>query len=235
MSAFVLIPGAGGSGWYWHRLVPMLAHAGHEALAVDLPGDDERATLDVHAGLVVRAIGGRKDVVLVAQSLGGFTAALVCARAPVRMLVFVNAMIPVPGETAGDWWSNTGAVKAREDAARRRGYAVEFDLQTYFLHDVPEPVVQEGAAHQRRQADSVFEQPCRFDAWPQVPIHVVVGAADRFFPRGFQRRIARERLNLTTDEIPGGHLVALSNPAGLAERLLAYERALPAGTHRTPG
>ena len=225
MSAFILIPGAGGSAWYWHRLVPMLERAGHEAIAVELPGDDERGTLDTYAGLVIRAIGGRKNVVLVAQSLGGFTAALVCARVAVRMLVFVNAMIPVPGETPGEWGDNTGAGMAREDAARRHGYAIEFDVETYFFHDVPESVVQEAAAHERRQADSVFEQPCRFDAWPDVPIHVVVGAGDRLFPRGFQRRIARERLNKTTDEIPGGHLVALSNPADLAERLLAYETA----------
>jgi len=46
----------------------------------------------------------RNDVILVAQSLAGFTAPLACARATVRMIVFVNAMIPKPGETAGAWW-----------------------------------------------------------------------------------------------------------------------------------
>lgn len=55
----------------------------------------------------MRAAGDRQDVVLVAQSLGAFTAPLVCARAPVRMLIFVNAMIPLPGETPGAWWGNT--------------------------------------------------------------------------------------------------------------------------------
>ncbi len=34
--AFVLIPGAGGAAWYWHRVVPLLQEAGHEAIAVDL-------------------------------------------------------------------------------------------------------------------------------------------------------------------------------------------------------
>jgi hypothetical protein len=33
----------------------------------------------------------------------GFTAPLVCARESVSMLIFVNAMIPSPGETAGAW------------------------------------------------------------------------------------------------------------------------------------
>ncbi len=29
MSTFVLIPGAGGAAWYWHRVVPLLRAAGH--------------------------------------------------------------------------------------------------------------------------------------------------------------------------------------------------------------
>ena len=227
MSSFILIPGAGGTAWYWHRVVPLLEPAGHEAIAVDLPGDDERAGLEDYPGIVIRAIGGRKNPILVAQSLGGFTAPLVCARVPVRMLVLVNAMIPLPGETAGDWWGNTGSEKARVDAAKRRGYSAKFDLATYFLHDVPQSVVRDGAAHQRGQSNSIFAQPCRFDSWPDVPIRVVVGTDDRFFPRAFQRRIARKRLKrAAVDEVPGGHLVALSNPRSLVDLLLAYDREL---------
>src|SRR5262245_5781628 len=88
MPTFILIPGAGGVAWYWHRVVPLLQAAGHDAIAVDLPGDDERASLSTYADRVVQAIHRRTDVALVAQSLGGFTAPLVCARARVRMLVF---------------------------------------------------------------------------------------------------------------------------------------------------
>ena len=34
---FLLIPGAGGSAWYWHRVVAALEARGHEAIAVALP------------------------------------------------------------------------------------------------------------------------------------------------------------------------------------------------------
>jgi pimeloyl-ACP methyl ester carboxylesterase len=224
MSSFIMIPGAGGTAWYWHRVVPLLKLAKHDAIAVDLPGDDERAGLDVYADRVVGEIGARSDVILVAQSLGGFTAPLVCARTAVRALVFVNAMIPLPGETPGEWWDHTHWLEARTDAAKRSGYPTEFDLATYFLHDVPEEVVRDGAAHHRPEAKIVFTQRCGFDRWPDAPIHVVVGTADRFFPVEFQKRIARERLEKDVDEVPGGHLLALSNPAGLADRLLAYAR-----------
>src|SRR5215472_9644406 len=173
MASFVLVPGAGGMAWYWHRVVPLIAAAGHEAIAVDLPGDDRRAGLAVYADIVVRAIAERRDVVLVAQSLAGFTAPLVCARASVGRLVFVNAMIPKPGETAGAWWDATGAVGAREDAAARRGYAREFDVATYFLHDVPQGVLRAGPEQRREEADTVFGEPCRFEHWPDIPTHIL--------------------------------------------------------------
>jgi pimeloyl-ACP methyl ester carboxylesterase len=203
---------------YWHRVVPLLERAGHEAIAVDLPGDDERAGLAEYADLVVEAIGTRKQVVLVAQSMGGFTAALVCARVPPSVLVFVNAMIPVPGETPGAWWGNTGSEGARVAAARRGGYGTAFDLTTYFLHDVPPRVLGE----ERNETDTVFGNVCRFDAWPEIPIHIIASRDDRFFPIDFQRKVARDRLGADVDEVAGGHLVALSNPRGLATRLLAY-------------
>jgi pimeloyl-ACP methyl ester carboxylesterase len=224
MATFVLVPGAGGVAWYWHRVVPLLQAAGHDAAAVDLPGDDERAGLATYTDRVIEAIGAHEDVVLVAQSLGGFTAPLVCARAPVRRLVLVNAMIPVPGETPGEWWDHTGSTSARTAAARRSGYSASFDPEIYFLHDVPPEIIASGEAQRRDEAEIVFTEPCRFGAWPEVPIHVIAGRDDRFFPIDFQRNVARERLHANVDELPGGHLVALSNPRGLADLLLAYLR-----------
>ena len=225
MTTFVLIPGAVGAAWYWHRVLPLLEQqAGHEALAVDLPGDNPYAGPHAYADRVIATIGNRNDVTLVAQSMGAFTAALVCVRArtPLRMLVFVNAMIPLPGETAVEWWDHTGWREARIAAAERGGYGIEFDVAMYFLHDVPNEVVEQGAAHERPEAEIAFNERADFQAWPAVPIHVLVGRDDRFFPRTFQARVARERLGVTVDEIPGGHLVALSHPRALSALLTAY-------------
>jgi pimeloyl-ACP methyl ester carboxylesterase len=226
MASFAFVPGAGGMAWYWHRVVPLVRAAGHEAIAINLPGDDRNAGLAVYADIVIRAIAERNGVILVAQSLAGFTAPLVCARASVQMIVFVNAMIPKPGETAGAWWGATGAAEAREQAAARCGYAKEFDVTTYFLHDVPLDVLRTGPQQPREEAETVFGEPCRFERWPDIPIHVLAGRDDRFFPIEFQQRVARERLRKEVEEIAGGHLVALSNADGLTDRLLAYEKAL---------
>jgi pimeloyl-ACP methyl ester carboxylesterase len=230
---FILVPGAGGSAWYWHLVAPKLRQRGRGAVAVSLPAADDAAGLDEYAAAVVRAIGNRapRRVVLVAQSLAGFTAPLVCKQVPVALLVLVNAMIPKPGETPGEWWTNTRHNEAKRERNRLDGRPVDapFDPLLDFFHDVPEPVIDAAWAQgEPRQSDTVFESPCAFETWPAVPTRVLIGRDDRFLPADFQQRVARERLGIRADEMPGGHLIALSQPEALAARLDAYVSELQA-------
>ena len=112
MTTFVLVPGAGGDTLFWHRLVAELEGRGHRALPGELPVRDDFAGLEAYADTVVAAIGDRSPVVLVAQSMGGLTAPLVCERVPVELLVLLNGMVPLPGETGGEWWAATGQGEA---------------------------------------------------------------------------------------------------------------------------
>jgi pimeloyl-ACP methyl ester carboxylesterase len=221
---FVLIPGAGGRAWYWHRVVPELTARGHEVVAVDLPADDDTAGWAEYTDAVVNAIGApRPGLVLVAQSMGGFTAPLVCARVPVDLLVLVNAMVPVPGETGGEWWANTGQGEAAAAFAREEGRPEEFDFVRDFFHDVPKDVFDEAMAMgDPPQSATPFGQPWPGERWPDVPTRFVQGRDDRMFPLTFQRRVVGERLGVEVDDLPGGHLIALSRPAELAQRLDAY-------------
>jgi pimeloyl-ACP methyl ester carboxylesterase len=221
MTTFLLIPGAGGMAWYWHPVVPRLRDAGHQTISLDLPADDPDAGLSAYVQLAIAAAQGHDDVVVVAQSMGSFTAVPVCTPVAARRLVLLNAMIPAPGETANDWWETTGCQEARRAAARVGGYPEEFDLQTYFLHDVPPEVAADGLGHQRDEADIAFEEPCPFEEWPDVPTTVLAGRDDRFFPFEFQNRIALERLATEARPVPGGHLCALSHPDDVARALLA--------------
>jgi hypothetical protein len=90
--------------------------------------------------------------------MGAFVAPLVHRRRPASSIVLVNAMIPVPGETPGAWWENTGQPQAKRDNDLREG----------------------------RDPD--------------------------------QQRIARDRLGIEPDLVPGGHLVALSHRAELVDQ-----------------
>ncbi|MFE5587212.1 alpha/beta fold hydrolase [Kitasatospora sp. NPDC056531] len=233
MATFTLVPGADGRAWFWHRLVPELRARGHDVVTMDLPHDDS-AGLEEFALAIVSAVERHarltEPLVLMAQSLAGFSAPLVCGRLPVPVaeLVLLNAMVPAPGETAGQWWENTGQAKARSDyaAATGRGADPEFDLRTDFFHDVPDDVTEEAFAMGASPPPSaLFAQPWPLTHWPEAPTRFLQGREDRFLPLEFQRGIARERLGLEVEEIPGGHLAALSRPRELADALL---RAGPA-------
>lgn len=224
MATMILLPGAGGAAAYWHRVEPLLRDAGHDVIAIALPGPDETAGLEEYRELVLERIGERDDGILVAQSMGGFTAALVAERARVRGIVFVNAMIPLPNETARAWWENTSSEEARVARAEAHGYASEIDPRTYFFHDLPANVARDFERDDRDEAKKAFTQPCRFERWPDVPLLVLVGVDDRLFPRDFQHRVAKERLgaDVAIEDVRGGHLVALANPREVADRLVAF-------------
>ena len=222
MSVFVLVPGAGGNASYWSRLVDELASRGSRAIAVDIPQDDLELGLIEWAGFVDAAIPD-DDSVLVLQSLGGFLAPLV--RKPVRLIVLLNAMIPNPGESPDEWWGNTGSGAAMRAADEAAGRDPEFDLERHFFHDLDSEARAALFAEQPREpSGKAMGEPCPFQRWPDVPTKVLAGRDDRFFPLEFQRRVARERLGLEIDEIPGGHLVAVASPALVADRLVAYAR-----------
>ena len=222
MSTFVLVPGAGGNASYWRELVAELERRGHEAVAVDIPQDDPAVGLPEYAALVEAAIGDRTDTVLVAQSLGGFTAPMVGS--PVRMIVLLNAMIPLPGETPGRWWGATGSDAARRAAEEAAGRDPEFDEERTFFHDLPDDVraQMERRPTAARSGRHDLGPAVRLRAWPDVPIQVVVGRDDRLFPWEFQQRVSRERLGVEPDLLPGGHVLAKSRPAELADLLEDY-------------
>ncbi|RNL78323.1 alpha/beta fold hydrolase [Nocardioides marmorisolisilvae] len=226
MSHVVLIPGAGGAGWYWSRVVPLLEAAGHTAVALDLPADDDAAGLPEYVELAHAACAYAEDVVLVGQSLGGFTAVMTAAHLvrsgrPPRALVLLNAMVPAPGETPGAWWGNVDSESERKAAAAAGGWPDDpYDLDAYFLHDVDPVVAAEGEEFQREEVEAVFVSPCAIDAWPDVPTRVLAGADDRFFPLSLQRRVARDRLGIDVQVVPGGHLAALSQPEAVTAAIL---------------
>lgn len=226
MNTFVLVPGAGGDAWYWHRVVPLLEAHGHLAIAVDLPAADDDAGLERYVETIVAAAAAADDIVMVGQSMGGLSAPIASERLPVTQLVLVNAMIPRPGETGGDWWANTGHTEARAAHARAIGRSdLAFDPLVDFLHDVPRDVLDAALGRgEPNQSGRPFEDPWPLAAWPDIPTAVLAGADDRFFPAGFQQRIAHERLGLAAEIVPGGHLAALSQPQPLADRLVEFAR-----------
>ena len=110
MATFVLIHGAGDVGWYWHLVEANLRRRGQDVVAPDLPCENDAAGLSDYADTVITAIGDRTDLVVVAQSLGAFTAPLVCART--RRAVFVRAHTSGAVNAPSDWATTTRSVRS---------------------------------------------------------------------------------------------------------------------------
>jgi pimeloyl-ACP methyl ester carboxylesterase len=230
MATYVLIHGASSDSWYWHLVGPKLRALGHDVVAPDLPISDDSAGLAEYTDTVVDAIGDRTNLILVAQSMAGFTAPMVCARVAVDLIVLVAAMTPAPNESPGDWWANTGQIEARraQDERDGRDPDAEFDPMVVFLHDLPPDVLEATLAKGEppHQSDTPFEKPWPLDRWPDVPTRFLLCRQDRLFPADFQRRVVSERLGITPDEMDSGHLPALAHPTELVERLEAYRTTL---------
>jgi hypothetical protein len=216
MAIFVLIHGGGDVGWYWHLVERELRQQGHDTLAPDLPCDDDSAGLPEYADTVIDAIGGRRGLVVAAQSFGGFTAPLVAARVPVEALVLVAGMIPAPGEAPEDWPANTGFDEVMRQQAQR------YAGQDLIYHDVPPALAMQARRRSRDQSGTPGHAPWPLGAWPPVPTRFVLCTEDRFFPPEFMRRVVADRLGVVPDEIAAGHAVALSRPKELAGLLGRY-------------
>ena len=226
-TTFALIPGAGGSAWFWHRVTPLLAATGATAIPIELPAGDDAADLRRYADIAVESVAEVSGpLVLVGQSLGAFTAPIVATRVPTALIVLVNPMVPTAGESGGQWWENTGQQAARIAYFARIGLSREdFDPIEDFFHDVPAAVRDEALRQpEPQQSDTPFDKPWPLDHWPDVPTRVIAGSDDRLFPLEFQRRVVRERLGLEVDVMPGGHLMALSRPQELVDLLVDFAK-----------
>ena len=69
MATYVLIHGAGDVGWYWHLVERDLRTRGHGVVVMDLPIEDDAATLSDYADMVVEAIGNLREHLVVRRQL----------------------------------------------------------------------------------------------------------------------------------------------------------------------
>ena len=249
----VLVHGAWGGAWIWRRVLPTLRAAGHEVHAVTLTGDGERAhlrrpgiTLQTHIADLLGLIEAEElhEIVLVGHSYGGMVitgaADRLLARDPraLRQLVYVDAMVPLPGEGWGEQHS-AEVVAARSAAARAHGHALappdpaDFglsgaDRDWLLRRQVPHPF----GPH----PDGPYREPLPFDAerWARVPRCFIDCTAPAYPTISAMRERVRQLPGFQVIEMPTGHCPMVSEPQRLGRHLLDLSAAAADAGPRNP-
>lgn len=229
VTTYALVHGAWHDSSGWSRLTTELQALGHDTVAMDLPCDDPSATFSDYAEVVIEELRGHtEDLVLVGHSLAGHTIPLVATRRRVRALVYLCALVPIPGRSFVDQMREDpsmlipGYEQGLEiDELGRRSW-VDADLaRSTFYGDCPDDVATAAVARLRPQSPAPYVEPCPLDALPDTASTYVVCQDDRLVRPAWSRRVAPERLGAAVVELPGGHSPFLSRPADLAGLLHA--------------
>jgi len=238
LPTFVLVHGAWGGAWIWRRVLAPLRQAGFEVHAATLTGDGDRAHLrQRHIGLqahisdVLALVDAEelRDVVLVGHSYGGQVitgvADRLLARTPavLRQLVYVDAMVPLPGEGWGDQ-HEPAVVAARTATAQAHDMALpppdpaDFGLQGadrdwLLRRQVPHPF-------------GPYREPLPFDGerWAQVPRAFIDCTQPAYPTIAAMRSRVRQMPGMEVLTIATGHCPMVSAPQALVEMLVTLGR-----------
>lgn len=230
MTTFALVHGAWHSGACWEPTAALLRAAGHDVVAPDLPCEDPTAGLEAYASTVLDALAAHPsdDLVLVGHSLGGLTIPLVAAARPVRELVFLCALVPLPGASvaedlmvledtfAPEWPALTSQLISHDDGTS--GWSKDVAVEAFY-HDCSPALAAEAAAMLRRQSWTPSTEPSPLVAYPEVPARAIICDEDRVLAADACARHAEERLGATVIRLGGGHSPMLAQPEALVEAL----------------
>ena len=230
----VLVHGAWGGAWIWRRVLAPLRAAGHEVHAVTLTGDGERAhlrdrgiSLQTHVADVVGLVQAEElqQAVLVGHSYGGqvITGAADRLLQPggqsVAALVYVDAMVPLPGEGWGDK-HDPATVAARQTAAAQHDHALP--------PPDPRDFGIEGADRDwllRRQVPHPFgpyRDPLQFDGarWAALPRTFIDCTQPAYPTIAAMRERVRRLPGFEVVEMATGHCPMVTEPEALVRLLL---------------
>lgn len=224
MARFLLIHGSSHGAWCWRDVLPLLAAAGHEARALDLPsnGDDPtppgEVTLDSYAEAIVAAMEG--PTVLVGHSMGGYPITAATERAPekVAALVYVCAYVPVAGMSMADM-RRAGPRQLLTDAIQVSPDRVTMTIDpakaaAKFYQDCPQAIADYAVPRLCPQPIAPQEAALPSTARAEtLPRHYILCEDDRTIPPEYQESMSA---GLPTHRLPCGHSPFFAMPDRLA-------------------
>lgn len=230
-SPFVLVHGAWYGGWYWRKLTPLLASAGHAVHAPTLTGLGDRAhqsradigVLDhVQDVLAVLEMEDLRDVTLVGHSYAGFVIGTVAARARhrVRQLIYLDAFVPEPGQRVVDYLLPLAGRQAVVAAGQANGFIAPFPPQAFGVTDASDlawitPRVV-------RQPYATLSQPALEQAAADLPRAFIACTQPASGSFGQFAERVRQDPHWRFHELATGHNAMVTEPEALAKVLLGW-------------
>jgi pimeloyl-ACP methyl ester carboxylesterase len=229
----VLVHGGRQGSWSWRRLAPLLRTAGHDVYAPTLSGLADRRhlltpsiDLDMHVQDIQALLyfEDLHDVVLVGHSYGGMVITAVCetdARERVAQLVYLDALVPRPGETAYDLMAPSITAELRASVATDGdGWRVPARTGNGVFGLTDPAEVAWALPRLSDQPASTYEQPLRGNAGAEsLPRHFIRFTEPAVIPDYVVDR-ARLEPGWTYAEVAAPHAGALSHPDAVASTLL---------------
>ncbi|MBO9547746.1 alpha/beta fold hydrolase [Caulobacter sp.] len=230
----VLVHGAFANAPVWGHVAARLQAAGHEVVAIDLPGrpgapmEPGQVTLDLHRDAVVQAVRALgRPAVVVGHSFAGIVTAAAAEQAPeiVKTMVFVAAYLPRNGDSLVSLAQQDPDAKIgpqlridHDKAIAVVDYAARAEL---FANDGPEGL-------KAKLPDLILDEPLAPLATPvsltdarfgQVDKVYVRTALDQVISPAFQDRMLAATPVRDTVTLQTGHLPFLTDPDGLAKAI----------------
>jgi pimeloyl-ACP methyl ester carboxylesterase len=224
VTLFVLLHGGMHHGSSWELVVPRLVERGHRVIAPDLPMDDDKAGAREWARVAIDAIqhAGDDDVIMVGHSIAGLCVPVVATLHPVRRMVFIGGLLPVPGQRFVDHLAeNPDAISFPAGEASGSGpFGLTWEsVQNGFYHDCPESIARQAFDQLRGQSFTAFIEECPIERWPNVPSTYMLMRHDRAVGQSWARRNAADRVGATIIEMDGGHSPFFARPNELSDVL----------------
>jgi pimeloyl-ACP methyl ester carboxylesterase len=228
MSTFVLVHGSYQGGWIWKPVGERLQAHGHVVYRPTLQGSAERRR-EVSPNLTLGDYGAEiadlffyedlTDVVFVGTSIGGMVVAEAAPKIThrIRRLIFVDALVPLPGESVPQ-------INSRAPYDPRNvvyGPPPEAARGAMFA-GLPKDVEDWALARYTQQAIKPTDDPVDLrEFWSGTwQVDVLRCTQSPAPPEAHQRRTA-ERLRGSYTELEAGHYPMLSHPDAVAEYLVA--------------
>lgn len=220
MTAFVLVHGSGQNADSFSRVAGLLRAEGHSVVTPDLPKQASEWGLEEYAAEIARSVT-LPDSVVVAHSLCGVFLPLLPERCDCAQLVYLAAVIPEPGQSSRDQFTEDPSMFSSEwiaagprwfDKSQADGLAREFLFHDCDAETLPWALGTVEMIDTRR----VLTDPCPLEQWPTVPAAAIVATQDRTLSPDWIRRRSRARLGVGAIEIRAGHCPHMSRPDEIA-------------------